>query len=146
MHNGTLCIPKYAEKFLYTISYPAQQHLSDLSAMKPTPENDMSERAVDTSAASRWRSVKTIAAIVVFLAVLASVAGTVLSMNRTFRDLSESGLPIPVDEVSVSIESSLQLGAWLSPVIIAFTLLWFVARMKLKKLDRAMSWPNRAAG
>lgn len=106
----------------------------------------MSERAVDTSAASRWRSVKTIAAIVVFLAVLASVAGTVLSMNRTFRDLSESGLPIPVDEVSVSIESSLQLGAWLSPVIIAFTLLWFVARMKLKKLDRAMSWPNRAAG
>ena len=94
----------------------------------------------------RWTAIKKIAGLVVVFGILLGGAGTAIAMVATFKNAAEDRQPIPVDSLASSIESSLHLGMWLSPIIIGFAVLWFVARARLRTLYHSQSWPNQIAG
>ena len=93
----------------------------------------------------RWTLVKTIAALAVVLGVLLGTGGTVVGMTESFRVAAEGGQPAPVDSLAASIDSSLQLGMWLTPFVVFSIVLWFVARAKLQSLNRSPSFAIRDA-
>jgi len=129
----------------YPRRYPAKQISMSLKMMESTiadgkPDHDSREISV-----GHWRLTRAIAALVAVVAIFLSVAGTVTSMMSKFAELAQHESTVAVDELAMSIESSLKLGAWLSPVIIASVILWFVARTKLKRLGRLRPLSNHNA-
>lgn len=64
-------------------------------------------------------------------------------MMAAFRNAAEPKTSVPAETLAISIESSLQLGMWLSPLTLGFAILWIVARTRVRTLNRAGSWPNQ---
>lgn len=94
---------------------------------------------------SRWATTKQLAGIMVISGLLLGSAGTVIAMMRSFRRAATDHQPVHVETLASGIESSLELGLWLSPLILGFAILWIVARRRLRTLKRANSWPNQNA-
>jgi hypothetical protein len=113
--------------------------------MKSDPLRDNATSDNDEIPIRRWNAIKKTAGLVVVFGILLSGAGTAVWMISAFKNAAEGKQAIPVDSLATSIESSLYLGAWLSPFVVAFAILWFVARARLRALRRSRSWPNQIA-